>query len=377
MIHDFYDDSTGAVLREIIRENGDIPDFVTKNASLVPSEAIRADKQNFAWKLARKFPVDTPEDTWLSCRYFEKSAHLIPQLFREDIADELGRAIEIHGLGVFSEKSASVDFSDDDFLVVVDAPYDHEIVKVASEDSAYDLGDGNVRIRAYYVGTPEAVKDAALWFPRGLDGDLSSERFKVASMLIDLCGDVGFAPPPALIEEVRPIKRSHVKEHIGQRIGMIMAYNEEAARQNLLHKTAAYGQVEPARAINTRFIDGYEYLLQKAASRDLDEKFWRDLDALDKAAGLDGLVSYSAQAMANRDIEEDIEPAFAKMAGTLVSMDEVMAKVSGDMWRDLGRDDDAARSIAESPYSQVKLAEQVGRLNERTQRAVLHHLRGW
>lgn len=377
MIHDFYDDSTGAVLREIIRESGGVPDFVVKNASLVPSEAIRSDKRNFAWKVARKFPVDTPEDTWLSCRYFEKSAHLIPQLFREDIANELDRAREIHGLQASETKEASVSFSDEDFLVVVDAPFDHDLVKNASEDAVRDLGDGNVRVRAYYVGTPDAIKDASLWFPRGLEGELSGERFKVASALIDLCGDIGFAPPPALIEEVRPIKRSHVKEHIGQRIGMIMAYNEQAARQNLLRKTAAYGAFEKASPINTRFIDGYEFLLKKASSQDFDEKFWRDLDALDKAAGLDMSVSLTASAMSNRGVEDDLTPGFAKLAGTLVSLDEVMSKVSGEMWRDLGREDSAAAEIASAPYSQVKLAEQVDRLNSRTQRAILHQLRGW
>lgn len=377
MIHDFYDDSTGAVLREIIRESDDLPDFVTKNASLVPSEALRSDKLNFAWKLAKKFPVDTPEDTWLSCRYFEKSAHLIPLLFRGDIATELERAKEIHGLQKFESKQASSYASDDDFLVVVTAPYDHDLVKFASDDSVEDIGNGQVKIRAYYVGNEGAIKDAALWFPRGLEGDLSSERFKVASALIDLCGEIGFSPTPALIEEVRPIKRSHIKEHIGQRIGLIMAHNEEAARQNLLHKTAAYGPTERMSAISTRFVDGYEYLLRKSAAQDLDDKFWSDLGALDKAAGLEGVVSMTASAMQGREIEEDIMPSFVKLAGTLVSLDEVMEKVSGEMWRDLGHEDRSAADIATTPYSQVKLAEQIGRLNDRTQRAILHHLRGW
>src|ERR1035437_7818032 len=108
---DFYDDSTGALLSDIIRDVGpeNVPDFV-KNASLIPSDEFRKDKYLFADVETQKFACDTDYDTWLSVMFYIKQAANISPDARPRIEGMLIDACEIHGMdaaGLFAKAAAA------------------------------------------------------------------------------------------------------------------------------------------------------------------------------------------------------------------------------------------------------------------------------
>ena len=379
-IIDFFDDPTGAVLRSYVAERGieSVPEYVTKDASLHPSEVIREEKSIFAWEQGSKFALDTPGDTWLSARYFEKTAHLIPFQYHDHIRDNIKKASTMHGIDIqLDVKIATENLPDDAFLVVEKVPVTDSILKQASEGSVVDGDDGFATIRAYPVDRPESIKTSALWFPRGLVGSLASQRRKVASRLAELCEEHGIDLPYAIADELRPIKRSHLLQNIQQRIGKILDHNQKAAKNNGLLKAAKDSgrslpyKVEEMSAIDSRFITAYQDLMKMAYEEPVPSRFWDLFGKLDKAAGFDGDSTLIPVSSLNREVEDDMVVTTAKLAGTIVYLPQVMEKVSSEMWQDL------APEVLENMYDFNKVAKMLGTLPEMTQQILLTKVRGY
>lgn len=382
-IIDFYDDSTGVVLREIFSEIGvdGVPDFVRqKSASLIPSAAIRDEKTLFAWPQGRRFSLDTPEDTYFSAKYFEKTAHLVPFQHHEGIRESLKVAAQMHGLDpeLLAVKEASeAPMTDDDFLLVATVSAAFTKQASLSEGAVTDNGDGTVTLRLYPVKTSEGVKIASKYFPRGLSGELAPYRRKVATRLADLCAEHGVELSQEVLDETKPIKRSHLLNHIQSRIGLILGHNQQAARTQSLLKEAAMSQrglpyeVKELTPIDPRLISGYQELMKLAYDVDLDSKFWSLFDRLDKAAGFNVRTDVLPIASLGREIEDDLMVRTCKLAGTIVNLPELMAKVSAEVWKDLAPD------VLGCLDNTSKVARVVGELPETTQKILLTKLRGF
>lgn len=381
---DFYQDATGDILRLILEEKGSqIPECVLKSASLLPSEELRREHNIFAWPERRLFAIDTPQDVWLSAEYFKKTAHRVPFQYREAIAGAIKEAAELFAVptGDLLDKVASEEVSDDVFLVVVNVPADSRLAKRASE--AVDLGDGQVTVRLYPVRDAEHTRKSATWFPRDLEGPLCDLRRKVAHDLLDACERFGVTPPDLLIEEVRPIKLSKLVQHIQQRIGLIGGHNDRATRNMSLRKAASERKVElpydlPAlEPIDNRVVRVYDELLKMAHRRDIDETFWTLLERTDKVAGIERFTPEAVPASSlHREVEDDIRITSCKLAGangflTVVSLPQVMSKVSREMWEDLAPD------LVDHLHDLHKVAETIEKLDPLAQRAILARVRGY
>lgn len=382
-IIDFYDDSTGAVMREILLGNGmQAPEYVLKSATLVPSEEFRREKSMFGWESARKFPLDTPEDTWLSAQFFGKTAHLVPFQFHEHIINNIKAAADIHGIEVaFSlEKEATADaIPDEAFLLVAEVPLYGALAKAAA------LGDLGIevvsadtgKVKLYPAHTKEAVEKAVAWFPRNLDAELAPYRRTVAQGLLQKCAEFDVTPSILIQEELLPIKRSHLLNHVRQRIAFIEGHNTDAARVNGLIKGAADRGVdlpyklEPKQVMDIRFITAYQELTKLAYQDEVPAKFFDQLDRLDKAAGFDGRPEITPAVALNREIEDDMVQTTCKLAGTIVFLPQLMEKVSATMWADV------APEVLENMYDFRKVARTIEGLDDLKQQILLGKLRGF
>lgn len=364
MLVDFYDDSTGAVLREILMENADsVPDCVVKSASLVPSEAFREEKRAFGWPAKARFALDTPEDAWLSGKYFEKVAHLIPFQHHEHIIANITNALHVHGFDRVFEKEASiveeVALGEDDFALVV---------KSAS---------GEVMLADYPVNTKEAAEKSIAWYPRGLNGELTKHRAKVAASLVAHAESYGLGLTDALLDDTRAIKASSLIDEVGMRIGRIYGQNAEAARTyGLMNKAASMGRelpydVQLVSPVDARFITAYEELGKEARKEPIPKSFFTHLGELDKVAGFDLEGLSPASVLSGREIEYDVMPAIAKLAGTYINIDELMDKIGTETWHDL------APELMNDIHSPVKLAAALPHLPEHIQKILLTKTRGF
>jgi hypothetical protein len=309
MLIDFYDDATGAVMRELLEERGPegVPDYI-KSASLIPSAEFRKDKGMLAWEGERKFACDTPADTWLSAAYFSKTAHLIPFQHHESIADALKIAAEIHHI------------EDDvaDFL----APTEKQAAAAVSERDAVALA--NHQFATLVSETP----------------DLEAMP-KFAAELLSACDVYGIAPTPALATHGMAIKRSHVIDAVRQRLGAIMAANEQADRMASIKSAAERRGVEmpgyhDLPRFDSAFLKAYDELAKVAHAAELDGPFWHMFATLDKLAGFEGAPGFRpVVSMAGRPVQEDLFEDTMKLAGVQLSIQELMHKVAQDVYADL------------------------------------------
>lgn len=380
MIHDFYDDPTGAVLIDIFNEVGpeNVPDYV-KTAALHPSETIREEKSLFAWPARNKFACDTMADTWMSARYFAKTAHLVPFQYRADIENGIKSAAALFGIeaDVPMKKEAAVQLTDGDFLVVEVVPTAAEVVKQASLDNVEDLNDGTVTLRLYPVNDAEAVRKSAAWFPRGLTGELSGHRKKVASRLAELCAEHGVELTQDLIDETRPIKRSHLLDHIQQRIGIILDHNQLSERNEGIRKAASERGMDLPYAmsvytpIDARLVTGYQELQKMAYLDPIPAKFWDLFGKLDKAAGMEFRSDVLPVTSLNREVDDDMIVSTCKLAGQIIYLPQLMEKVSTEMWQDL------APEVLDCRYDFNKVAKLIPELDEMTQQILMAQVRGY
>lgn len=168
-ILDVADDLDKSLLKEILKETP--PPDVVKTANIATRESQeKLSRSSFALVAftkegseLRKYPINDAANTWLSCRYFEKTAHKLTPKSREIAAYMLKRACQLHGVAETSLiKSAQIRTSN-----VYHENYDmtkvaHTIqVEATTPDGSenfYALGS------RYAMPNPEYVKKAAAYF---------------------------------------------------------------------------------------------------------------------------------------------------------------------------------------------------------------------
>lgn len=362
MYIDFFDDSSTAVLSEIIRDIGpdNVPDYV-KTAALIPSTEFRADKHLFADIETQKFACDTPQDTWLSVVYYIKQAADISPNARPRIEQALLDACDIHGMptdGLFTK--AATQFETPIYL----------IDSVAAPADCVDLS-------LLPVHSKEAVDLSARSFrPENLPEGEELHAAKYANTLVSLCEDYDLPVPGSLAHFSQPVKRSHVIETIRQRTGFVLMANEAFDKQAGLQKAAADRGVElPYSPINydrfdSRLLQAYDALSKVAYTGDLDEEFWATYYTLDKLAGLHQHPGmFPVITMANRPVIDDIYENSIKLAGVQILIQELQ-KVAVETLADLAPD---AAAYRDQP---AKFATMLHELSPDSQRALVMHLRG-
>lgn len=310
MLIDFYDDSTGVVLREVIESVGSdgLPDYV-KSAALIPSTEFRKDKGVLAWAGENKFACDTPEDTWLSAAYFSKTASLIPFQYHEGIAETIKSAAEIHQI----EDDVAVFFPEQ-----------------SKEAGEYELSarDAVALANQQFTTLVSETTDVAM-LP------------KYASELLAACEAQHIEPVAALAHHGMAVKRSHVIDAVRQRLGAIMATNEQADRMASIKSAAERRGVDmpgyqDLPRYDSAFLKAYDELAKIAREGELDGEFWQTFATLDKLAGFEGAPGFRPLvSMAGRPVQEDIFEDTMKLAGVQMTIQELMHKVGHEVYADL------------------------------------------
>jgi hypothetical protein len=359
---DFYDDSTGAMLRDIFREVGpaNVPAFV-KSAQLVPSEEFRRDRFIFADDALNKFACDTPQDTWLSGVYFLKQASSMAPEARERIGQMLWDMHEVHGLdpSYLNEKQAAVYEQPEYLITSATAPTDY------------------IDLSLLPVHTKEAVEMSARAFsPEILPPDEVVNAAKFANTLVSLCEDYNLPVPGSLAWYSQPVKRSHVIDSVRQRIGFVLSANDAYDHQAGLQKAAAARGVDlpyaplPYERFDPKVLQAYDELQKAAYTADLDQEFWHMYYTLDKLAGLEQHPGMApVYTMAGRPVVDDIYENSIKLAGVQVLLHELQ-KIADDTLTDI------APEAAAHRHNPVKFATALRDLHPTRQHAIVVQLRG-
>jgi hypothetical protein len=206
---DFIDDKQKKLLRSIEREFH-VPD-ICKQASL---NTNRDSKEIFAWEEERKFPMDTPEDLYLSYLYFQKTAHNIPEHIRDEIEKNFHDYAEMLGFSLeLKPKTANVVETPAKSYFSVRVPInDIKDSRIIQKFASCIQGD---EIVMYPMDTEEDVRLANMYFPMALDGPFEVFRCKVARDIADRLDESALSQkvrdylplPPAVVQDQIEIRK--------------------------------------------------------------------------------------------------------------------------------------------------------------------------
>jgi len=376
MAIDFYDDTTGDILRLILEEKGAavIPDYVRGDDALYPAEEIRQSKVAFAWPERKKFALDTRGDVWFSCMYFEKTASRIPFQHREAIRERIAKAADLFGVELPAEEVKVAMIPDEAFLVVHQVAGGHELAKRAHDAIEHD--DQTVTLRLYPVHDREHAEKSAIWFPRDLSGELAGYRKKVANGLMQACERFALNAPLVLVDELAPIKLSTLLSHIEGRIN-ILAEQDRRAQKAARYTAGAQARgvtlpyPMPDQPADQRLAAGYRELFKQAQADPLPAGFWEAFWRLDKLAGFDLRPDVMPVSALDRPICDDQRVKLCKVAGTFLPISQVIDKVPGETWSDI------APGLAGNLADRAKVASVVESLDDTSQRIILAKVRGF
>jgi hypothetical protein len=171
-IVDFVDDINRSILKEAA---ANIPAHLKDAKILTAEERERLEPEQFALvmrtkeaQVLKKFPVNDEANTWLSCRYFEKTSEQLPYVAQKVAATHLKRACDIYGLESHEaiNKLASNEIKTNRYDEVKSWTEDRlhkqsvKLAKVEHDGSKHFYALGN----HYAMPNPEYVKKAAAYF---------------------------------------------------------------------------------------------------------------------------------------------------------------------------------------------------------------------
>lgn len=167
---DIADDVNKELLKEILKETTP-PDMIKKAQVATRETQEKLSRADFALVAftkegseLRKYPIHDAGNAWLSCRYFEKTAHKLPAKARELAGGMLKRACAIYGL---KETPLLQNTAKPKSGNLYHEAYD--MTKTAQPIAVEAVGDANsehfyaLRTR-YAMPSPEFVKKAAAYF---------------------------------------------------------------------------------------------------------------------------------------------------------------------------------------------------------------------
>lgn len=131
----------------------------------------------FGYPDRRLFPLHTPADTWMSARYFEKTAEAIPEWDRRLVQDRIDsrcRFFQVDEISIVEKKAAAIELSDDDFCFVKEA--------------------GSNTYRNFYVGNKESVEESNNIFGQTYTRFSPRDRCEIASALMEKCAQHEVTP---------------------------------------------------------------------------------------------------------------------------------------------------------------------------------------
>lgn len=169
---DFVDDINKSIFKEAAANP---PAHLKEAKILTAEERERLEPEQFALvmrtkeaQVLKKFPINDEPNTWLSCRYFEKTSEQLPYVAQKVAATHLNRACDIYNLPKSSviEKLSSNEIRGNRYDEVKSWTEDRlhaQSVKLAEakhdgSQHFYALGDH------YAMPNPEYVKKAAAYF---------------------------------------------------------------------------------------------------------------------------------------------------------------------------------------------------------------------
>lgn len=168
-ILDVADDLDKSLLREILKESP--PPEMVKQANIATRDVQeKLTRDNFALTVLtkegselRKYPVNDAANTWLSCQYFEKTAHKLPPKAQDIAAGLLKRACALYNL----KETPKLEKAAVQTLKVYNEIYDFKktaqavtVEAIVQDDSKHFYALQN----RYAMPSPEYVKKAEAYF---------------------------------------------------------------------------------------------------------------------------------------------------------------------------------------------------------------------
>jgi hypothetical protein len=166
---DLADDTNKELLKEILKEN--TPPDMVKTAQIATQETKqKLGRQDFALVIMtkegselRKYPTHDAANTWMSCRYFEKTAHKLPARARGMAAGHLKRACQSFGVEATKLASAHTPVGGNVYHEAYDMSKTAQAIEV--EAIAPDASEHFYACQGRYpMPSPEFVKKAAQYF---------------------------------------------------------------------------------------------------------------------------------------------------------------------------------------------------------------------
>lgn len=268
-------DDVDKSLFAIIDREYEIPSQ-TKQASLGTS----SDHKVFAYPEAQKYPMDTPNDIYMSYLYFQKTASNLPMYAKEYVEDNIRNYADLCGVSLeLKSKQASTDRfvgKKEDFALAIPTwDIRDEYVKQKCANLIH-----NDYLLMYPINSTENVKLANHYFPKSLEGPLEIFRPKVAR---------------AIASRLDPLEYSDtLKDYLP------------------LPKSAALDQLEVRKVTAPEFASKYASLeeLLVDCTPENSIKFASALDQLDKQANLFEHYGVIPASQFNRLLYEDNSKPF-------------------------------------------------------------------
>jgi len=217
-ILDAYDDVGFQGLKKIARKN--------PSANLMtPGEKSRLQDTDYALSVItkkasklNKFPINNPDNTWLSSEFFEQNHHKLPKTAAEIAAYHIKKACERYGIeptpavaGMAKEASSNI-FFEGEALRPVKKTLQPDLEKIADVQGISE----NYTAAQYAFATPSHVKVACRYFEDHAEKIPHELRHKYASAIQRRAKELGMGQQKGTVEKYasdyyNPLVDAHLK----------------------------------------------------------------------------------------------------------------------------------------------------------------------
>lgn len=238
---DIHNDDNLEILTKISQEEG-LPDFVKQADVSLMASPSELPKEAFAIESKRLYPMFDKASTWLSSRYFTKSAKGIPEPTRTAVGNKLKKACSAFGITWPKEKAK-------------------EVVKLAESDYALVDEHNGRKILRYPINTKENVEASIYKFSSEYALYPPDWRKKAAERLLEKAGEYGI------------------------KFGPKDSVSKYACRTKSLETIKTAMKLRSRYTTSDEFSQLYRDIIEKSAQED-PETLVSAIDILDRSSGL-------------------------------------------------------------------------------------------
>ena len=325
---DYLSDNSGRGFFQIASEHEKLVPRYVLDAVIDKEAAAELADTDFADTVNRRFPLNSPADTWLSAAYLAKNAEQLRPVMRQHIGEQIKKAAVTWGIV-------------NDVAAIVDAITQQLVEKVAAED--YGYADGKTKM--YPLFSEHAVKLAGDHFAEHRTKYPLEMRRQIARQIMSKAASYGVTVPDCVRREA----------------GYGMPRREVVAAE-LLERARYIKDAEVSAAVAN--------LSELVATMPMDElypaldKIAEIVEAADRTEGLNKL--YGKKLMPIADTLFDIDPKTASALsedavelGPYVFSAAKLAELNPSVFSEVFGDDFVTRVTVDGKIASDRLADEL------------------